>query len=125
MIELDVEREGSDGKEQEGDVRVHEGIENGFLQGHAERHKRLARQTERSGLSVEALEILSLHLAEKLFRSRCDIVDEVPSERFLFREGFGLAHGTLGSFNAASALGGDGTHESSRVILDFPAHLVV
>ena len=96
-----------------------------FLEGHFERNNGLAREIQRSGLSVEAFESFSLDLAEEVFGTRGNVVDEMAGERFLLGERLGFAHGALGTFDVASALGCEGAHEGGSVVLDFAIHLIV
>ncbi len=96
-----------------------------FLEGHFERNNGLACKVQRSGRSVEAFESFSLHLAKEVFGTRGNVVDEMAGERFLLGEGLRLAHGALGTFDVASALGCEGAHEGGSVILDFAIHLIV
>jgi hypothetical protein len=46
-------------------------------------------------------------------------------ERLLLGKGFGLAHGALGQFDVASALGDDGAHQGRGVVLHFHFHHVI
>src|SRR5258708_19272149 len=92
MIELGIERERSDSKKNEGDVRVHQEIEDLFLERHAKRNNGLAGKLEGGFLTVEALEGFALHLPEKIGLAGGDVVDQVLRENFLLGERLRLDH---------------------------------
>ena len=100
VVEFDVERKRPDGEEQEREVGIHQRVEDGLLQRHVESDHRLAREVERGGFSVEALERFALHLAKEIFGARRDVIDEMLCERFLFGEGLRFAHRAFGCLNA-------------------------
>ena len=125
MIEFGIERERADGEQNEGDVRVHQIVEDLFFQRHAERRDGLAGELESDFLAVEALETLALHLAEKIVLAGGYVVDEMLREGFLLGEGFGFADGTFGDLNIASAPGNDGAHQGRGIVLDLLLHLIV
>ncbi len=125
MIEFGVKRERADGEQDEGDVRVHQIVEDVFLERHAERRDGLAGELEGDFLSVEALEAFAVDLAEEIFFAGGHVVDQVLRESFLLGEGFGFEHRAFGDFDVAAAPGGDGAHEGGGIVLDFALHLVV
>lgn len=128
MVEFGVEGKGSDGEQDEGDVRVHEVGEDALF----ERHLVVAHglgivrsEGEGDGCAVEAFEALAVELAEQVLLAGSDVLDQVLVEGFLIGEGFRLADGAFGEFDVASALGDDGAHEGGGVVLEFQFHDVV
>src|SRR5579863_8544036 len=69
MVEFDVERQRSDGEQKEGNVGVHQRIEDVLFEGHAKRNDRLSRKVQGSRFAVETLESLALRLAKKILRT--------------------------------------------------------
>ena len=76
-------------------------------------------------LAVEALEALAIHLVKEILFAGSHIVDEMLRESLLLGERLRLAHGAFRHFDIAAALGGDGPHECSGVVLDLLFHDVV
>ena len=125
MIEFGIQRESSDGQKDERYVRIHDVGENALLERHLVVADRLVVQTQRDGLAIEALEALAVQLVEEILFAWGDVLDQLLVERLLVCEGFRLAHGALGQFYVASALGDYGAHQGCGVVLHFLFHDVV
>ncbi len=125
MIEFGIESERADGEQNEGDVRVHQIVEDLFFERHAERRDGLAGELEGDFLAVEALEAFAVDLAEEIVFAGGDVVDQVLRKGFLVGEGLGFAHGAFGELDVAAAPGNDRTHQGGGIVLDLLLHLVV
>ena len=125
MIEFGIKRKRADSEQDERDVGIHQIVEDLFLQRHAKSYDRLAGEIHSGLLAVEALEGFALHLAEKIVRAGCDVVDQVLRQGFLVGEGFRFAHGAFGELDVAAAPGNDRAHQSGGIVLDLLLHFVI
>ncbi len=125
MVELDVERQQSDGEQHERHVGIHEEGEDLLLDRHVEIAHRLVCQVQRDLLAVEARDLAAIELLQQVFLAGGDHVNQVVLERFLVGEGLGLAHGALGDLDVAAALGDHRAHEGGGIVLDFFRHDLV
>ena len=110
MIELCVECQGANGKQDESDVGIHDESQDALFQSHIKISHRLAHEVESFSPPIESLDGFSLHLFEQVFFTGSDVVDQLLRQGLLFGERFGLPYGGFGDLNIAAALGNNRTH---------------
>ena len=78
MIEFRIQRERSDGQEDESYVRIHEVGEDALLERHTVVAERLVfiLEVESHGRAIEALEALAVQLVEQILLAWGDILDQ-------------------------------------------------